>query len=74
MKVNRKLKAGAAQLTSATKKLLDLANRNSFRHAGTIPLPVLKEGQGSVVVDTDGKEYIDISSGQMAVTVGHNHP
>ena len=74
MKVNPKLKAGAAQLTSATKKLLDLANRNSFRHAGTIPLPVLKEGQGSVVVDTDGKEYIDISSGQMAVTVGHNHP
>ena len=74
MKVNRKPRIGTRQTSQATKKLLDLAKKNSFRHAGSIPLPVLKKGKGSVVVDTDGNQYIDISSGQMAVTVGHNHP
>ena len=74
VKVNRKPRIGTRQTSQATQKLLDLAKKNSFRHAGSIPLPVLKKGKGSVVVDTDGHQYIDISSGQMAVTVGHNHP
>lgn len=36
--------------------------------------PILASARGSVVVDTDGKEYLDFQSGQMAGAIGHQHP
>src|SRR5438552_15039974 len=36
--------------------------------------PVLAASQGSTVVDTDGKEYLDFQSGQMGAALGHQHP
>jgi 2,2-dialkylglycine decarboxylase (pyruvate) len=36
--------------------------------------PIIESGSGSVLTDTDGKEYIDFNSGQMCAALGHNHP
>lgn len=36
--------------------------------------PILASAHGSTVVDTDGKEYLDFQSGQMAGAIGHQHP
>jgi 2,2-dialkylglycine decarboxylase (pyruvate) len=36
--------------------------------------PVFSHGSGSVVVDVEGKEYLDFNSGQMCSALGHNHP
>jgi 2,2-dialkylglycine decarboxylase (pyruvate) len=35
---------------------------------------VFSHGSGSVVVDVEGKEYLDFNSGQMCSALGHNHP
>lgn len=36
--------------------------------------PVLASGDGSTVVDTTGKQYLDFQSGQMGGALGHRHP
>ncbi len=36
--------------------------------------PVLVRGEGSVVWDVNGKEYLDFNSGQMCSALGHRHP
>jgi len=36
--------------------------------------PILIRGEGSIVIDTNGKEYLDFNSGQMCAAFGHNHP
>lgn len=36
--------------------------------------PILKSGKGSVVRDTDGKEYLDLNSGQFCSIFGHSYP
>jgi 2,2-dialkylglycine decarboxylase (pyruvate) len=36
--------------------------------------PILARSKGSVVVDTNGKEYLDFQSGQMGAALGHQHP
>jgi 4-aminobutyrate aminotransferase-like enzyme len=42
--------------------------------AGLEERPVLVRGRGSIVVDTEGREYLDFQSGQMGAALGHNHP
>ncbi|MBV8602057.1 MAG: aminotransferase class III-fold pyridoxal phosphate-dependent enzyme, partial [Candidatus Eremiobacteraeota bacterium] len=36
--------------------------------------PVIVRARGSTLVDADGKEYVDLSAGLVAVNVGHAHP
>lgn len=36
--------------------------------------PVLERGEGSIVWDVNGKEYLDFNSGQMCSALGHRHP
>jgi len=36
--------------------------------------PILASGNGSTVVDIEGKEYLDFQSGQMGAAIGHRHP
>lgn len=36
--------------------------------------PVLQKSEGSIVTDTDGKDYLDFQSGQMGAALGHQHP
>ncbi|NIV31542.1 MAG: aminotransferase class III-fold pyridoxal phosphate-dependent enzyme, partial [Anaerolineae bacterium] len=37
------------------------------------PTPVV-QGRGAILVDPEGREYIDCSSGLFAVNVGHSRP
>jgi 2,2-dialkylglycine decarboxylase (pyruvate) len=30
--------------------------------------------KGTIVADSDGRKYLDFTSGQMCATIGHNHP
>ena len=36
--------------------------------------PILARAEGSLIWDTEGKEYLDFNSGQMCSALGHNHP
>jgi len=36
--------------------------------------PILRKGKGQYLWDVNGKEYLDMGSGQMCATLGHNHP
>ena len=36
--------------------------------------PVLVKSAGSIVTDTNGKEYLDFQSGHMGAALGHQHP
>jgi taurine--2-oxoglutarate transaminase len=36
--------------------------------------PVIVRAHGSTLVDADGKEYIDMTAGLVAVNLGHGHP
>ena len=36
--------------------------------------PVLERGEGCLVWDVEGKEYLDLMSGQVCVSIGHSHP
>ncbi|MBV8151485.1 MAG: aminotransferase class III-fold pyridoxal phosphate-dependent enzyme [Candidatus Eremiobacteraeota bacterium] len=36
--------------------------------------PVIVRAEGSRLIDADGKEYIDLSAGLVAVNLGHGHP
>jgi 2,2-dialkylglycine decarboxylase (pyruvate) len=36
--------------------------------------PILAESHGSIVTDTEGKDYLDFKSGQMGSALGHQHP
>ena len=58
-------------------ELLDLARRYSFRSRmdrNAVTGPIFVWGRGSVVRDSNGKEYLDFNSGQMCAALGHNHP
>jgi 2,2-dialkylglycine decarboxylase (pyruvate) len=41
--------------------------------AGLESKPVIASAHGVWVIDTEGKEYLDFGSGQMAAALGHNH-
>ena len=42
--------------------------------AGLESRPAIATARGVWVIDTEGKEYLDFGSGQMAAALGHNHP
>ena len=54
--------------------LLEQAKAHLFRSSKDFGEPIIAHGRGATVVDTDGKEYLDFGSGQMAASIGHNHP
>jgi taurine--2-oxoglutarate transaminase len=41
---------------------------------GGLAAPVIVRGEGSYIFDADGKKYLDLSSGLIAVNLGHGHP
>src|SRR5579883_1022661 len=58
-------------------ELRELAARHVLAHRpdrSPKEAPILKEAHGSVVVDVNGKEYLDFNSGEMCAALGHNHP
>src|SRR5262245_9145672 len=58
-------------------ELLNKARKYSFlgrMDKAAISGPIFERGHNSVVIDTNGKEYLDFNSGQMCSALGHNHP
>jgi taurine--2-oxoglutarate transaminase len=41
---------------------------------GGLRAPIIDRGEGSFLVDEDGKRYFDLGSGLIAVNLGHGHP
>jgi taurine---2-oxoglutarate transaminase len=41
---------------------------------GGLAAPVIVRGEGSYLFDADGKKYLDLASGLVAVNLGHGHP
>jgi taurine--2-oxoglutarate transaminase len=41
---------------------------------GGVLAPVIVRGEGSYLFDADGKRYLDLGSGLIAVNLGHGHP
>ena len=41
---------------------------------GGLRAPVIDRGEGSFLIDEDGKRYFDLGSGLIAVNLGHAHP
>ena len=58
--------------------VIDLCRRYTFtnyRSQGSWnPRGVIVGGEGSYLIDVDGKRYLDFSSQYMCVNAGHNHP
>jgi adenosylmethionine-8-amino-7-oxononanoate aminotransferase len=38
------------------------------------PRIIFKGGKGTKLIDMDGNEYYDMSSGMMCMVLGHSHP
>ncbi len=55
-------------------KLREAAKDLLIRYGGDTFSSLFTSARGSVVVDDEGREILDFTSGQMCATVGHNHP
>ena len=44
------------------------------RYGGDMFPNLFQSAKGSIVVDDEGREILDFTSGQMCATIGHNHP
>ena len=57
-----------------TARLLDQREQNVPRGIVTAHPVVLERGQGSLVWDVEGREYLDFVGGIGVLNLGHNHP
>lgn len=44
------------------------------RYGGDTFPNLFRSARGTTVTDSEGREYLDFTSGQMCATIGHNHP
>ena len=54
--------------------LPEAAKEFLVRYGGDAFPNLFRSARGTVVTDSDGREYLDFTSGQMCATIGHNHP
>ena len=45
-----------------------------IRYGGDVFPNLFRSAKGSIVTDSEGREILDFTSGQMCATLGHNHP
>ena len=45
-----------------------------MRYGGDAFPTLFRSAKGTIVKDSNGREYLDFTSGQMCATIGHNHP
>src|SRR5271156_3752286 len=57
-----------------TSALKSAADEFLVRYGGDVFPKLFRSAKGTVVKDSDGREYLDFTSGQMCATIGHNHP
>ena len=56
------------------KELLVMCAEYTLRTPEYNQPPIFRKGKGQYLWDVNGKEYLDMGSGQMCATLGHNHP
>lgn len=67
-------------MNTSTRELREAAGEYLVRNgllADVVPAaegPILARAEGSLIWDTEGREYLDFNSGQMCAALGHNHP
>jgi 2,2-dialkylglycine decarboxylase (pyruvate) len=54
--------------------LRQAARDHLVRYGGDMLPNLFTSAKGTIVTDSDGREYLDFTSGQMCATIGHNHP
>src|ERR1700693_5556129 len=54
--------------------LLQASREFLVRYGGDAFPKLFRSAKGTIVTDSDGREYLDFTSGQMCATIGHNHP
>jgi 2,2-dialkylglycine decarboxylase (pyruvate) len=54
--------------------LQDASKEFLVRYGGDVFPNLFRSAKGTVVKDSEGREYLDFTSGQMCATIGHNHP
>lgn len=54
--------------------LFALAQRYMLRYSRSFCPRIIREARGAILVDRDGREILDFTSGQICSTIGHNHP
>jgi 2,2-dialkylglycine decarboxylase (pyruvate) len=54
--------------------LQDASKQFLVRYGGDVFPNLFRSAKGTVVKDSEGREYLDFTSGQMCATIGHNHP
>lgn len=54
--------------------LLQASKDYLVRYGGDAFPRLFRSAKGTIVKDSDGREYLDFTSGQMCATIGHNHP
>ena len=57
-----------------SEELRDAAKEFLVRYGGDSFPNLFRSAKGTIVKDSDGREYLDFTSGQMCATIGHNHP
>jgi 4-aminobutyrate aminotransferase and related aminotransferases len=58
----------------ANANLKQAAEEHLVRYGGDQFENLFTSARGSVVIDDNGREILDFTSGKMCATVGHNHP
>jgi 2,2-dialkylglycine decarboxylase (pyruvate) len=54
--------------------LLQASRDFLIRYGGDAFPDLFTSAKGTIVKDSNGREYLDFTSGQMCATIGHNHP
>lgn len=54
--------------------LLQASKEFLVRYGGDVFPNLFTSAKGTIVKDSNGREYLDFTSGQMCATIGHNHP
>lgn len=57
-----------------TQDLLKASKEFLVRYGGDTFPNLFRSAKGTIVTDSNGREYLDFTSGQMCATIGHNHP
>jgi 2,2-dialkylglycine decarboxylase (pyruvate) len=60
--------------TAMSDALRDASKEFLVRYGGDSFPNLFRSAKGTIVKDSDGREYLDFTSGQMCATIGHNHP
>jgi 2,2-dialkylglycine decarboxylase (pyruvate) len=69
-----KRRVGTVKDKVMTETLLDASKEYLVRYGGDVFPALFTSARGTVVKDSNGRNYLDFTSGQMCATIGHNHP